>query len=178
MEFIDILDEDGNPTGEIKEKDAVHNDGDWHKEVQIFVINGEEIILQQQPKEKDDDPGKWSSTASGHIRAGEKSSDAAIKEFSKEIGVKIDTKDLVYVDTLKSSSIGFNKGNKILNNRFVDLYVVTKKVNVEDLVVQKEEVENVKSYKIDEFVQMVHNRDERLTDTPILFDRLVDYLKK
>ena len=47
-EFIDILDEKGIKTGIKKERNAVHSDGDWHKVIQIFVINGNKILLQQR----------------------------------------------------------------------------------------------------------------------------------
>ena len=51
-EYIEILDEEGISTGEIKERNAVHKDGDWHKVIQIFIVNGDLIqengVLQLQ----------------------------------------------------------------------------------------------------------------------------------
>ncbi len=42
---------------------------------------------------------------------------------------------------------------------------------------KKEEVEQVKLYTIDEFTEMFQKRDERLTNTPILFEHLLNAIK-
>jgi len=39
MELIDILDEQGNPTGQVKPQPDVHRDGDWHKTVHLWILN-------------------------------------------------------------------------------------------------------------------------------------------
>lgn len=176
-EYIDILDEDGISTGEIKERNAVHKDGDWHKVIQIFIVNGDKILLQQRALTKKSDPGKWCASASGHISAGETSYEAAIKEFSEELGINVDKEKLLLVDTFKSPSITYNKDVKIYNNHFVDLYISTQKVNLKDIKLQKEEVEQVKFYSIDEFKEMVKTKDERLINTPILFEHLLEVIK-
>lgn len=176
MEYLDILDENGNQTGNKKERNLVHADGDWHKVVQIFVVAENKIMLQQRSLLKKSDPGKWCASASGHISAGEKSSEAAHKEFCEELGITIEENDLKLVDTFKSPSVRFNNGNKIINNHFVDLYVVHKKIDIDDIHVQPEEVNQVKYFEISEFINMVNNKDERLTDTPILFKYLINYL--
>ena len=81
------------------------------------------------------------------------------------------------VDTFKSPSITYNKDVKIYNNHFVDLYISTQKVNLKDIKLQKEEVEQVKFYSIDEFKEMVKTKDERLINTPILFEHLLEVIK-
>ena len=37
LEFFDILDENGNKTGKIKERSLVHEDGDIHGTVHIWI---------------------------------------------------------------------------------------------------------------------------------------------
>ena len=177
-EYIDILDNNGNPTGEKKERYSVHKDGDWHKVIQIFVINDGKILLQQRALTKKSDPGKWCASASGHISAGETSYEAATKEFSEELGLGVEKEKMILVDTFKSPSITFNKGEKIYNNHFVDLYITTQKIDLNNVKLQKEEVEQVKFYSFEEFEQMVKSKDERLTNTPILFEHLLDTIKR
>ena len=84
---------------------------------------------------------------------------------------------LIFI-TFKSPSTTYNKGEKIYNNHFVDLYVSTQKINLGDIKLQKEEVEQVMFYSIYEFERMVRNKDERLTNTPILFEHLLEAIKK
>ena len=176
MEFIDILTEDGKETGIKKERNLVHVDGDWHKVVQIFVINNQGILLQQRALTKKSDPGKWCASASGHISTGEKSIEAAIKEFKEELGIKLDKEDFNLVDTFKSPSVRINNGNKIINNHFVDLYIVNSDIDIRSVNLQKEEVSQVGYFKKEEFWEMVKKKDDRLTDTPILFKNVIKYL--
>ena len=177
MEYLDILDENGILTGEKKQREKVHVDGDWHKVVQIFIVNDNGIMLQQRSLNKKSDPGKWCASASGHISSGESSIDAAIKEFREELGITLKSEEIKLIDTFASPSVRYNNDRKIINNHFVDLYVVNKNINTNDVVIQKEELEKVNYFTIEEFISMVNNKDERLTDTPILFEHLIDYIK-
>jgi isopentenyldiphosphate isomerase len=161
-----------------KERNQVHIDGDWHKVVQIFIISDDKILLQQRSLLKKDDPNKWCASSSGHISAGEESIDAAYKELNEELGINLDKAEIKLIDTFKSPSIRFNNGNKIINNHFVDLYVINKQINIEHIEVQKEEVNQVSYFNISEFINMVNNNDERLIDTPILFEHLIRYITK
>ena len=81
------------------------------------------------------------------------------------------------MDTFKSPSITYNKCNKIYNNHFVDLYISTQNIDLGKIKLQKEEVEQVKFYTLDEFEEMVKTKDERLTNTPILFNHLLKAIK-
>ena len=175
-EMLDILDENGISTGIRKEINAVHTDGDWHKVIQIFVVNGNKILLQQRALDKKSDPGKWCASASGHISAGETSFTAAIKEFYEELGIEVERNKLKLVDTFKSPSIRTANGKTIYNNHFVDLYISEQSIDLGKVRLQQEEVAQVKFYEISEFESMVKSRDERLTDTPILFEHLLSKL--
>lgn len=56
-EYFDLLDENGNKTGNIKLRSEVHRDGDWHKAVHIWIINDEgEILLQRRCATKESYP--------------------------------------------------------------------------------------------------------------------------
>ena len=35
MEYIDIFDENNNPTGEVKEKQQAHEEGDFHRFIKL-----------------------------------------------------------------------------------------------------------------------------------------------
>lgn len=39
-EYFDVLDSEGHKTGRIKLRSAVHRDGDWHRAVNIWIVNG------------------------------------------------------------------------------------------------------------------------------------------
>ncbi len=49
MEYIDIFDENNNPTGQIKEKVKAHEEGDFHRTAHVWIINDKnELLLQKE----------------------------------------------------------------------------------------------------------------------------------
>ena len=61
MELIDIVDENDNITGEIKDRDYVHNNNLYHRHVSCFILNNNgEVLLQRRSMTKKKNPGIWS----------------------------------------------------------------------------------------------------------------------
>ncbi len=87
MEYIDIFDENNNPTGEIKEKVQAHEDGEFHRTAHVWVINdNNELLLQKRSASKKSHPNCWDISGAGHIREGESVIDGAIRELKEELG--------------------------------------------------------------------------------------------
>jgi len=67
----------------------VHRLGLLHRAVHVFVFNGAgQLFLQRRSMSKDSAPGKWVSSCSGHVDAGESYDAAAVRELSEEIGLR------------------------------------------------------------------------------------------
>ena len=47
MEYIDIFDENNNPTAQIKEKGKAHEEGDFHRTAHVWIINDKNELLLQ-----------------------------------------------------------------------------------------------------------------------------------
>lgn len=132
MEYLDILDENGNKTGIAKLREEVHKDGDWHKVAFIFVVNDKgEILLQKRSKEKESNPNKWTASASGHLSAGDSDIDGAIRELEEEIGIKANAEDLKYLFTVKEQHINPEKNRNVRHISIV--YLLFKNINVSNL---------------------------------------------
>lgn len=66
----------------------VHAQDLKHRAVHIFVFNrAGELFLQKRSHRKDREPGKWDSSAAGHLDAGETYLAAAQREIQEELGV-------------------------------------------------------------------------------------------
>ena len=57
MEFLDIRDKNGNPTGEVKERSLVHADGDIHGTSHVWIVRKNEkgsydLLLQKRSEIK------------------------------------------------------------------------------------------------------------------------------
>ncbi len=141
QEYFDVLDENGKKTGQIKLRSEVHRDGDWHAAVHIWILNSNnELLIQKRSPEKDSHPNLWDISAAGHISAGHEIIDSAIREINEELGLNIEPSELehLYTYTQKHTHDGFN------NNQLNYVYLLKKDLDIDKLVLQKEEVAEVK----------------------------------
>ena len=82
MEYIDIFDENNNPTGEKKEKQQAHEEGNFHRTAHIWIINDKnELLLQKRSASKKSHPNCWDISGAGHIKTGETVIDGVIREL-------------------------------------------------------------------------------------------------
>lgn len=175
MEELDVLDENGNKTGIKKLRKLVHRDGDWHKTAFIFVVNDKgEIILQKRSKEKENDPNKWTASASGHLEAGDSDTEGAIRELGEEIGVNVNEDELNYLITVKEQ---WNIPEKDMKIRHIsNVYIVFKNTNLDDLILQKEEVSEVKYVYYKDFEKMLINKKDEIVQHDEIYSTVLKYL--
>ena len=99
-EYFDIRDWDGNRTGEMKEREQVHRDGDIHGTAHVWVIRSSketgrpEVLLQKRSEKKDIFPGCFDVSAAGHLDAGEDFPEAAVRELKEELGLEVKPEEL------------------------------------------------------------------------------------
>jgi len=172
MEYVDILDENGNQTGEIASKKEAHQKGLWHKAVHIWAINDKQELLLQRISSQKVYSNKWGSSAAGHISTGEDSETAVIRELSEEIGLELEEKDFEYLFT---AILRQNDGT-IINNEYNDIYLVHINVDINNLKLQKEEVAEVKFMHYKELEELVNNRHEDILMKYEEYKRLFEVL--
>ena len=140
-EYFDVLDENGNKTGETKLRNEVHRDGDWHKAVHIWIINDKgDILLQRRCATKDSNPNMLDISCAGHLTAGDDSLTGAIRELKEELNIEIKPSDLQLIKTIKRSS---KYTSTFINNEFDDLYILRTTKKIEDMKYQEEEISEI-----------------------------------
>jgi len=86
-EIFDVVDEHDRVTGQAP-RSVVHARQLLHRAVHIFVFNSRgELLLQKRSALKDEFPGCYTSSASGHLAAGESYDAAAPRELAEELGL-------------------------------------------------------------------------------------------
>lgn len=175
MEYLDVLDENGNKTGEKKTRKEIHSKGYWHKGVHIWIINSKkELLVQRRSANKDVYPNKLYISVAGHPVSGEEEIDSIKREFEEEIGVKFDINKLEYLFTFSQEVIENN--GKFLDNQFYDVYLIEMDLDIENLKLQEEEVSEVKNIYYKDFEKMVKNKNEDIVNHPEEWEKLFKIL--
>ncbi len=72
-------------------RSVVHAEQLYHRAAHVLVFNAKgEVFLQLRSKTKDNDPGLWDNSCSGHVDAGESYVVAAERELMEEIGLLVE----------------------------------------------------------------------------------------
>ena len=142
MEYIDIVDENGMPIGEVNNKDDAHKLGLWHREVHVWVINDKnEFLMQRRSPTKKFNPNKWAICA-GHVQTGESTLQAAKRELDEEVGLNLSEEMFKYLFRYKNEDIENN--GILINNCFADVYIVETSNDISKFKIQEDEVSGIK----------------------------------
>ena len=83
-EIFDIIDTQGNPTGETVTREKAYAEGIPHRTAHIWIIREKygrtEVLLQKRSMNKDSFPGKFDTSSAGHIQAGDEPLESALRE--------------------------------------------------------------------------------------------------
>lgn len=86
-ELLDVVDENDTVIA-VKTRGEIHARGLMHRAVHILVFNRKgQLFLQKRSMCKDEQPGKWDSSAAGRVDSGEDYLACARREIGEELGI-------------------------------------------------------------------------------------------
>ncbi|HEV7702510.1 MAG TPA: NUDIX domain-containing protein [Candidatus Paceibacterota bacterium] len=174
-EKLDILDADGNKTGEAKTYDEVHSRGLLHLCVHGWVINSKrELLLQKRSKYVRAYPEYWDGSAFGHVNSGQTSLEAAQKETSEELGLDLPSEAFKHLFSVKENYV-LNNGT-FIENAFNDVYVIHADMEIKDFKTEPDEVTEIRWLGIEEFKEWVLGKGEPLVPHKEEYEKLLEYL--
>lgn len=89
-ELFDIVDHLDRVVGQAT-RARVHACQLWHRAIHVLIFDrAGRVLLQKRSMLKDTAPGKWDSSCSGHLDAGEDYEPAARRELGEELGLVVD----------------------------------------------------------------------------------------
>lgn len=165
MEKRDLYDKQRNLTGKTIFKGEEIPEGLYIVVVLIFIQNSQgKFLIQKRSIAKN---GKYASTG-GHPKSGENSIEGIITEVKEEIGLELNKEDLKLFFSARSEE----------ERVFWDDYYIKLDIdNIENLKLQKEEVESISWMSEDEIKQLM--KEDRFFENHFEeFERLLEWLKK
>lgn len=86
-EIFDVVDESDCVVAQ-RPRSVVHRDRLLHRAVHVFVQRPDgKMLIHLRSPDKEEFPGVWTSSASGHVSAGEDYDSAAKRELDEELGI-------------------------------------------------------------------------------------------
>lgn len=159
MELLDIVDENGIPTGKTVERTKAHAEGIRHRTSHVWIARDKngilEVLLQKRSDDKDSYPGCYDISSAGHIPAGSDFIPSAIRELNEELGVKASPQDLFLCGQRRFEFNSCFHGKRFCDDQVSNVYVMMLDRDEKDFVLQKEEVSSVKWIGIDDCLQRI-----------------------
>ena len=180
MEMFDIVDENGEPTGVVKERTKVHEDGDLHRTSHVWIVRdnnkgGLDVLLQKRSESKDSNPGCYDISSAGHIPAGSGYLDSALRELKEELGIDAFSEELELRLIRRISYSDIFHGKLFKDNQVTRVYRIKRNnIDISKLELQKEEVEEVIWMEYEECINAVKNNTIKHCIYLEELERLVD----
>lgn len=108
-----------------------------------YYINNNKILMTQRSEQKSH-PGQW-ETPGGCSQAGESIIDTIKREMIEEIGVNFNQDEFCLI------------GTHLYKKQFVDIFLSEKEIDINKVILQKEEVQNIKWISKEEFNILIKN---------------------
>ncbi|MGN1479584.1 MAG: NUDIX domain-containing protein [Acutalibacteraceae bacterium] len=161
MEYLDEVNERGEPTGRTVEREFAHSNGTRHRTAHVWIIrqcDGKmQVLLQKRSKTKDSYPGCYDISSAGHIPAGSDYKESAIRELKEELGITAAPDDLIYCGQRKFLvNTSFN-GKKFIDNQVSNVYALVLDYDESAFTPDNVEVESVRWFDFDECFYNVRN---------------------
>ena len=165
-EFLDIVNENGIPTGQIVARDIAHLKGVWHRTSHVWLVRKKketlQILLQKRSREKESFPGLYATSSAGHIPAGEEPLPSALRELSEELGIVAEPEELIHVGTFRIQYEKEFHGRLFRDNEVTQVFVYAKPVEIERLTLQASEVDEVRWFDLEEIWVEIHRSRKRI----------------
>ncbi len=176
-ELIDIVDENDNVIG-VKLKSEAHRDGSRHRSAHVWIVKDGKIFMQRRGKNKRFFPNKFDVACAGHLMSGESYEEGAIRELKEEVGLDIEKDRLIPLQKRKQTSIVKDEnGSKYISREIMMVFLLELK-NDEKMEIDKNEIEELKAFEIQELKDLLENRPELFVDDKKYLKDIVNLLEK
>lgn len=165
MEIINLYNKKREKLEKTITREDEPSDGEYKLSVHVWILNNNgEILIQKRNENLKRNPGKWAFTG-GAVDFGEESIDGAIREVKEELGISINENKIELLLSFKRE------------RGFVDVWLVKEDIDIDNIILQKDEVSEVKWVKIKELEELI-NSDKFVKSIELYYDLFIKLLIK
>lgn len=133
MEYWEICDKEGKPTGRVVPKGASFQAGEYHLAMEAWIVNAKgQILIQRRADSCEVLGGIWGLTT-GRMVAGEDTRTGAVREIREELGLSVRASALHHLLRVARP-----------DHLLWDVYALKEDVSLAALTLQPEEVSEVR----------------------------------
>ena len=145
-EYLDVVDENGTPTGKTVERSVAHREGFPHRTSHLWLVRKHggriQVLLQKRAMTKSF-PGCYDISSAGHIPAGQDYYPSAIRELKEELGFTAKESELIPCGDMKIVWDDVFFGIPYHDRQYTKVLLLWADVEEDQLTLQKEEVDGV-----------------------------------
>lgn len=184
-EILDIVNENGEPTGETVDRETAHLKGIRHRTAHVWLLREKggkiQVLLQKRAENKSSYPNCYDISSAGHIPAGVDYIPSALRELNEELGISATPDDLIFCG-IRFISYDDNFFGKEFHDRQVSkIYAIWLDINENSFVLQKEEVDSVLWIDFDECIKAVESNSFKhciLMEELMILKKYIDSCRK
>lgn len=139
------------------DKLRVHMEGLRHRAVSVFILDGENVLIQRRAMSKYHTPGLWANTCCTHPRWGEDSAGCAVRRLREELGITG-----LYPARRDTVEYRADVGNGMVEHEVVDIFAATATRQL-TVTPNPDEVMQVEWIGLYDLAAEVNRRPERFT---------------
>ena len=164
MEIVDKFDNKRRPLGIQRDRNEKIL-GEYRQAMHCWIMNDKgEFLIQKRSETKKTNPGKWGVTGGG-TDTGETTIDTLKRECKEELGIDIDIENAELMLTSRGKYT------------YIDVYLLKANLDLKDIVMQEEEVQEIKWATADEIRKIIES-EQLVSNIVIYFEMLMKMLDK
>ena len=164
-EILDIVDEEGTPTGRTASRQEVHAAGLLHRTSHLWLLrrrgDGIEILLQHRSPQKEAYPDCYDISSAGHIPAGDGFEESAVRELHEELGIGSESGELIFCGRRRFIYREMHGDRPYTDNQISNVYILWRDVEPSEMKLQSGEVDGVRWIEFGELLRAVADNSIR-----------------
>mgnify|MGYP005749549731 CR=1 FL=1 len=160
-EYLDVIDKNGNLTGEVVDRKVAHHEGIRHRAAHLWLVRNKDgkiqVLLQKRSINKEAFPNCYDISSAGHVPAGEDFETSAIRELNEELGIHANKKDLMFCGDRNVVWDGEFNGKPFKDRQHSKVFLMWLDLDENEFIVDHNEVDSVRWIDLEQCIESVEN---------------------